>query len=101
MTETTIVALVAALFGGGGLKFLEHILNRNKERADLATQLRDELRSEVNSLKDEVKGVDDALDEWRKRYYRLLAHYHEMRVSCIESGVKLPEFKIDEIKKDE
>lgn len=100
MSETTIIALVAALFGGGGLKFLEHILNRNKERADLATELRNELRTEVTALREEVKGVDDALDAARRRYFRLLANYHELRASCVEGGIKVPPFKDDDEDKE-
>lgn len=92
MSEQTIIALVAALFGGGGLKALEHILNRNKEKTDLATQLRDELRNEVNSLKEEVRGIDDDLDNWRKRYFRLLSYYHKLKVLCIAGGIEVPEF---------
>lgn len=100
MSEQTIIALIAALFGGGGLKALEHILNRNKERTDLATQLRDELRGEVNSLKEEVRTIDDDLDHWRKRYYRLLAHYHEVRSACIDGGIQVPRFEED-LRKEE
>lgn len=100
MSESTIIALIAALFGGGGLKFLEHILSRNKEKTDLATQLRDELRTEVGSLRDEMRAVETDLDKWKNRYYRLLAYVNEMRVKCITAGVDVPAFD-EELDKEE
>lgn len=92
VSEQTIIALLAALFGGGGLKFIEHMLNRNKERTDLATQLREELRVEVNNLKEEVKDIDGSLESWKKKYYKLLTHYHKMRIACISAGVEIPDY---------
>lgn len=92
MSEQTLVALAAAIFGGGGLKLIEHILSRSKTRIDLAGELRNELRTEVNNLKDEVREVDHSLDEWKGRYYRLLRHYHDIRATCIAQGIDVPEF---------
>lgn len=95
MNEQTIVALAAALFGGGGLKLIEHFLTRSKTRVDLAAQLRNELRTEINGLRQEVKEVDDSLDDWKRRYYRLLGHYHDIRAKCVAGGVDVPEFVED------
>lgn len=92
MSEQTIVALAAAIFGGGGLKLIEHLLSRSKTRVDLAAELRNELRTEVNNLKSEVKDVDQSLDMWRGRYYRLLRHYHDVRARCVAAGIEMPEF---------
>lgn len=92
MSESTIIALVAALFGGGGLKFLEHILSRNKDRTDLATQLRNELRGEVTALRDEMRQIEAELDKWKARYYRLLAFMNDIRIRCIGAGIDVPAF---------
>lgn len=87
-----LVALMAAVFGGAGLKVIEHVLSRTKDKVDFAAQLRDELRTEVTSLRTELKGVDDSLDVWKQRYFALLAHYNDMRVKCSEAGLKIDPF---------
>ena len=66
------VALIAALFGGAGLKIIEYVLNKSKRRSDVATQIRDELRQETQQLKREVDALEAALDIWKNRYYILI-----------------------------
>lgn len=87
-----LIALMAALFGGAGLKIIEKVLGRNKERVDIATQLRDELRTEIGALKEELRHIDENLDQWKRRYYSLLQHYNDIRVKCASAGVKVEPF---------
>jgi predicted nucleic acid-binding Zn-ribbon protein len=69
------LALLGAVLGGSGLKVIEAWLNRSKEKDDAASQLRNELRGEIRSLRDELKNVEDELDKWRGKYYELLDEF--------------------------
>jgi FtsZ-binding cell division protein ZapB len=82
-----ILALVAALFGGAGLKIMESILNRAKDRNDLATQIREELRRDVVSLRSEIDGLESEVVSWRERYYDLLSAFNELAIQAIGAGI--------------
>jgi hypothetical protein len=73
-------ALIAAIFGGVGLKVIESVLNRSKVKNDLQAQMRLELRTDVVSLKEELDRIEVSLDEWKKKYYRLLLSFNELVV---------------------
>lgn len=81
-----IIALLAAVFGGAGLKAIEALLSRSKERADVATQIRDELRVDVATLRADLKALSEALDEWKARYYRLLVGFNELKYKLLKAG---------------
>lgn len=74
-----IIALIAAIFGGGGVKIVEYILNRGRVRADEATQIRQELREEAELRRAEVRRLEKELDEWKARYYELLSDFNTMK----------------------
>lgn len=63
------IALIATVCGGVGLKVAEHWLGRNKVRVDDATQIRDELRLEIASLREENKALEAELTKWREEYF--------------------------------
>ncbi len=66
------LALLGALFGGTGLKVIEHWLNRSKARDDTASSLRNEIRSDLKEVRAELAATEKELYEWRDRYYILL-----------------------------
>lgn len=69
------LALVGTVFGGAGLKLLEVWLGRSKVRIDEAANLRNELRVEIVSLRDEVRSLEGEVDKWRQDYYDLRDRY--------------------------
>jgi hypothetical protein len=78
--EEAWLALVGTVFGGAGLKIVEAWAGRRKSRDDLAASLRTELRVEVSELRLEVhrlmeenRELEAALDEWREKYFNVLA----------------------------
>jgi hypothetical protein len=79
-----LLALVGTVFGGVGLKLLEAVLGRGKRREDLATNLRNELRIELTELREDNDKLHEALDEWRTKYYRLVA-------KMAQQGIKIEE----------
>ena len=86
MTEPTL-ALVAAIFGGVGLKVIESLLDRSKVKNNLESQMRAELRGDVVSLKDELDKIELALDVWKKKYYSLLVGFNELSVLASTNGL--------------
>jgi predicted nuclease with TOPRIM domain len=86
------IALIGTLCGGVGLKLLEHFLGKSKAKADTATQMRNELRVEVTSQKDEIRLLEEDLDKWKKEYYDLRDKYAELNT--------LYQITLEKIKKD-
>lgn len=71
----TWIALFGTLMGGVGLKVVEHWLSRSKVRDDAAMQIRSELRTEIQSLKQELNNAEADLDKWRGKYYELMDQF--------------------------
>lgn len=71
--ELAIIALIGTLFGGAGLKVIEHFLNRKGDKEDHATQLRNELRTDLARYKEEVREEAQDADKWQAAYYELKA----------------------------
>src|ERR1044072_8397131 len=65
-----IIALLGTLFGGAGLEFIKRWLGKAKD--DTATDLRNELRGELTSIKTELANVERELDEWKAKYYEVV-----------------------------
>lgn len=68
-----LLALAGTIFGGAGLKGLEAFLGKAKKKDDTATSLREELRKENSELRAELHRAEEAEDEWRSKYYALVA----------------------------
>ncbi|UMO76385.1 hypothetical protein SEA_TOMAS_241 [Streptomyces phage Tomas] len=84
---TAWIALLGTVLGGVGLKFVEHWLSRSKIRDDTATQLRNELRTEIQGLKQELNNVEADLDKWRGKYYELMDNFIKVK-SELESAMR-------------
>lgn len=67
------LSLAGTIFGGVGLKIVESFVSKKKRREDVATNLRNELRTENQSLRDELHRMESSVDEWRDKYYALIS----------------------------
>lgn len=90
MTEA-IIALVATIFGGAGLKLVEKLFAKrdakfaaqveaNKFSYEDATAIRQELRAESTLLREEMKAMRDDVDSWRQQYFSLLKKYNDIEL---------------------
>jgi len=79
------LALLGALLGGSGLKFIEYWLSRSKVREDAAAQMRTELRDEIKVLREELRTVEDELDKWRGKYYELMDEFMKAKSDLAEA----------------
>jgi Tfp pilus assembly major pilin PilA len=84
---TAWIALIGTVLGGVGLKFVEHWLSRSKVRDDTASQLRSELRTEIQGLKTELNNVESDLDKWRGKYYELMDNFIKVK-SELETAMR-------------
>lgn len=72
------VALMGTIFGGAGLEIIKRWLMRAQERATQAQSMREELRTEINSLRAQLekadaeeKRLEGLVEDWRAKYYDL------------------------------
>lgn len=80
------MALIGVVFGGAGLKLIESIMTRDKDKADVATQFREELRTEVSGLRDELHILDDRLNKSRQMYYTILHAFNMAKGELLKHG---------------
>lgn len=78
------LALIATLMGASGLKVVEYFLSRSQRKTEIDSQLRNELRQDVDSLREEivnlraeVERAQAATDQWRERYFGILQKLYE------------------------
>lgn len=78
MDLNIIATVIAAVFGGAGLKIIEKFLSKENEATQQATAMRNELRkqvsglkSDINLLKKENQALAHDLDTWQEKYWEL------------------------------
>jgi len=77
--DTAWIALIGTVFGGAGLKVIEGFLTRGQGKSDAATAMREELRKESTTLREEIRVVEKDLDAWKEKYFLLLQDYLELK----------------------
>lgn len=83
------IALIGTVFGGVGLKALEHWLGQSKVKIDEASKLRDELRIEITAQREEIKALEAEVDSWREKFYDLRDKYSELNTEYMLTLEKL------------
>ena len=97
------IAFLGAAFGGAGLKLTEAWLGRNKVKIDDASQIRDELRLEIQSQREEIRALEAEVHKWREQYYALRDKYMTLqldllkRVDTIKSEVAVYDTAIEKV----
>ena len=83
------LALIGAILGGSGLKFIEHYLSRPKIKEDTAAAFRKELREEMAILRAELKSSEADVDKWRDSTYALREELSQTRIARDEALHKI------------
>jgi peptidoglycan hydrolase CwlO-like protein len=73
------VALIGTVFGGAGLKVAEHWLGKGRIRIDDATKMREELREQITSNKEEIDRLEAKVEKWVAEYYNLRDKYIQLQ----------------------
>jgi len=93
------IAVVGTVFGGVGLKVLEHWLGKSKVKIDEASKLRDELRIEITAQREEIKALEAEVDTWREKFYDLRDKYSELNTEYLITLEKLKKEVLEAEKK--
>src|SRR6476620_2384675 len=93
------IAVVGTVFGGVGLKVLEHWLGKAKVKIDEASKLRDELRIEITAQREEIKALEAEVDTWREKFYDLRDKYSELNTEYLINLEKLKKEVLEAEKK--
>jgi uncharacterized protein (DUF3084 family) len=92
-----VLALIGTLLGGVALKLVESWLSRSRNKVDDATQLRKELKEQVDARNEEIEKVEAERDKWRGLYYDLRDEKTllevELRILRQQLGIPAPEPK--------
>lgn len=82
--DPAVLALIATIFGGVGLKVVEHFLGKGKTRIDEASKLREEYRLQNESQREEIKQLEEEVDKWREEAYRLKEEFLVAKLDYLE-----------------
>lgn len=67
--ENSYAAIIAAVFGGVGVRLLDKVLSRRSENFSEASTIRKELRDEVEGLRETMIALREEADSWRSKYW--------------------------------
>lgn len=93
------IALIGTIFGGVGLKVVEHFLTKNSVKVTEATQMRDELRRTSLDQKAEIRHLEKEVDDWRQKYYDLRDEYSELHTKMLFAMAKIKD-TTEEVERD-
>lgn len=86
-------ALLAALGGGVGVKFIDKVLSRRSEQFQEATQIRGELWTEVAQLRATVDEWRQEADTWRAKYWEQVQENVTVRAELEQLRVEFDALK--------
>lgn len=72
--------LAGTLLGGIGVKVIEILYAKSGKRVDDAAKIRGELWEELNRLRMRIESLEGELDEWREKYFTVLAENTELKI---------------------
>jgi septal ring factor EnvC (AmiA/AmiB activator) len=72
---SSVIAALGSIGGVIGLEVTRRWLSRSKEKSDVATTIRAELRTEIAGLKKEIDDLEEELTRWKDKYYTLRESY--------------------------
>lgn len=85
------LALFGTIFGGVGLKIVESWLNNPTKRDSTPAELREELRTQIEGLKEDVDRRERVIDElelevdaWREKYWQLIAEHNKQQRQLLD-----------------
>lgn len=88
-TETGLGAVAGAI----AIKIVERLFRMKKRSMDDSTAIRKELRDAIEKQDQKITGLYAELDEWREKYYKLLATNAELKVECVSMRGEIADLK--------
>lgn len=87
--EEAWLALIGAIMGTSGLKVVEHVLSRGETKELMQKTLREELKTEIRNLKEEIDKSEEDVDHWKARYYELVQTHIETSALLLQATAQL------------
>lgn len=75
-----VLALIGTIIATVGVKILERWLGKADRSTTDAAQIRLELKEQVASYKEEIRRLEDEVDEWRGKYYAVMEELVAKRI---------------------
>ena len=101
ITGTEVVAAVSAVIGVVLGKSIDGAFSRRKNEAEVkktdaevAQDLRDELRAEIDELRAEVRTVQKEVTQWQQKYYVIRQEYLLIRADLADALRQLEKFGV-------
>lgn len=79
MADPAVLTLIGTLCGGVGIKVAEHFMTRNRSKFDDASRIRDELRIEITSQREEITRLEAERDKYRMAYFDLRSDFDRLQ----------------------
>lgn len=90
-----IVAIIAAVSGGGLFKVFDVFMNRRKNNFDEGKAFRDEYRQRIDDLEEDMGLLKTTLkdeirekERWKKEYNKLFYQFKEYQIKVLQTLVK-------------
>ena len=102
---STIIAdnsvLIAAIFGGAGVKVLDKLLARKNDAFDHAETIRTDMSTQINALREEIASNRNEInakrretDEWRAKYWLQVEETIELKAEIEGLRTELEMIKV-------
>ena len=86
----TYVAALAAILGGIGVKIIDKMLTKRSETFLEGSKIRDELRSENTTLRQELEQLEADRNEWREKFYGAVeSHISELERQHFRDNIRI------------
>ena len=72
MNDQIVTIIVTAISSGAIIQALNIFLLPRAKKEDIAAEIRDELREDIKSYKNEVTELRNEVNLWRVRYFRVI-----------------------------
>lgn len=88
-------AIIVALITVIGAELLKNHFSGKKLRVDESTSIRQDMRAEIQELRKKIDQVERELDDWKGKYYSMVAENNDLR-----SHNKELESEVEDMRRD-
>lgn len=85
--------LLSALFGGAGVKLLDKLLSKRGDAFGEAVKIREELRTEIDTLRAEINTKRTEADAWRTKYWEQIEENIQLKSEIEDLKSDIEELK--------
>jgi hypothetical protein len=91
--NSAIYATLGAMVAGAAIKFAGKLFDRKKDQLQEHLILRKARREELDTVKEELRALQETLDEWRQKYYDQVDVNNTLKLDVLKITDELNEYK--------